>query len=68
MERKKSARHSHRDNKATDKNISSDKFLRKNEEIPTSKLPGNIASDVLGSYTGVPEDEYDLPVQDADDL
>ena len=25
-------------------------------------------TDVLGSYTGVPWDEYDPPVQDADDL
>ncbi len=29
----------------------------------------DIRSDVLGSYTGVPEDEeFDVPVQDADDL
>lgn len=28
-----------------------------------------IRSDVLGSYTGVPDDDdYDVPVQDADDL
>ncbi|MBR3816076.1 MAG: hypothetical protein IKJ27_05075 [Clostridia bacterium] len=64
MEKKKSQRHSHRDNKATDKNISSRKFQKKNEDIPTSQ----ISSDVLGSYTGVPEDAFDLPVQDADDL
>ena len=25
-------------------------------------------SDVLGSYTGVPENKYEVPVQDADDL
>ena len=25
-------------------------------------------TDVLGSYTGVPWDEWDAPVQDADDL
>ena len=25
-------------------------------------------TDVLGSYTGVPWDEFDEPVQDADDL
>lgn len=30
------------------------------------KHEGN--SDVLGSYTGTPEDEDDRPVQDADDL
>lgn len=27
-----------------------------------------VKSDVLGSYTGVPEDPYERPVQDADDL
>lgn len=27
-----------------------------------------IQSDVQGSYSGVPEEPYDLPVQDADDL
>lgn len=27
-----------------------------------------IPSDVLGSYTGVPEDEDEEPIQDADDL
>lgn len=64
MERKKSLRHSHRDNKATDKNISSRKFQKKNEDIPTSKIP----SDVLGSYTGIPEDAFEQPIQDADDL
>ncbi len=26
------------------------------------------SDDVLGSYTGVPENEYERPVQDADDL
>lgn len=60
MERKKSKRNSHRDNKATDKNIVSPRFGRKNEDIPT---------DILGSYTGVTLDPYDnIPVQDADDL
>lgn len=27
-----------------------------------------IQTDILGSYTGVPEDEDDIPVQDPDDL
>ena len=27
-----------------------------------------VNSDVLGSYTGVPQSEDDVPVQDADDL
>ena len=68
MDKKKAQRHSHRDNQATRKNISSEKYGKKNEDIPTSRLPGSIMSDVLGSYTGVPEDLYDEPVQDADDL
>lgn len=68
MEKKKNQRHSHRDNRATEKNIDSDKFLRKNEEIPTSKFNEEIPSDVLGSYTGTPENELEVPVQDADDL
>ena len=46
------------------KNINSDKFQKKNEDIPTSRIP----SDVLGSYTGVPEDAFEKPIQDADDL
>ena len=29
---------------------------------------GDIIVDPLGSYTGVPEDEGEKPVQDADDL
>ncbi len=68
MEKKKNQHRSHRDNKATDKNIESDKYMRKNEDTPTSELPGNIQSDVLGSYTGVPEDADNRPVQDVDDL
>ena len=49
-------------------NVNSDKYTRKNEDIPTSLYDSEIASDVLGSYTGVPENEYEKPVQDADDL
>lgn len=64
MDKRKAFRRSHRDNKATDKNINSDKFQKKNEDIPTSRIP----SDVLGSYTGVPEDAFEKPIQDADDL
>ena len=29
---------------------------------------GQIKSDVNGSYTGVPDDKKEIPVQDADDL
>lgn len=59
MEKNKSKRQSHRDNKATSKNIDSTKYNKKNEDIPT---------DILGSYTGVPLNPFDTPVQDADDL
>ena len=32
------------------------------------KYDGKSDTDPLGMYTGVPADEYDTPVQDADDL
>lgn len=54
--------------KPTKNNVDSDKFMRKNEDIPTDKYNEEIASDVLGSYTGVAENKYEKPVQDADDL
>lgn len=38
------------------------KFLRRR------KCKKVIKSDVLGSYTGVPENPYEVPVQDVDDL
>ncbi len=40
------------------------------EEIKKEKKQKseNIKTDVLGSYTGVPENRFDTPVQDADDL
>lgn len=30
--------------------------------------PEKIQTDLLGSWTGVPEDPFQIPVQDADDL
>lgn len=39
------------------------KAKEKNENTDES-----IQTDVLGSYTGVPKDKSDTPVQDADDL
>ena len=37
--------------------------------VPKAPLDkGIIAADPLGSYTGVPVDPEDVPVQDADDL
>ena len=51
---------------------------KKNKDIyvaPLLPLMGNslsvvdsVTTDPLGSYTGVPEDVIDKPVQDADDL
>ena len=35
---------------------------------PESIYGGPAVSDVLGSYTGIPSDKYEKPVQDADDL
>ena len=54
--------------KPTKNNVESDKFMRKNEDIPTDSYNEKITSDVLGSYTGVPENKFETPVQDADDL
>ena len=37
--------------------------------LVASSLPvGNIVVDPLGSYTGIPADPAEIPVQDADDL
>ncbi len=57
MEKKKSNCHSNKDNKGGNKNA--DVSIARLNEVP---------SDVLGSYTGVPEDIYEKPVQDVDDL
>ena len=54
--------------KPTPDNVESYKFIRKNEDIPVSRCDEEISSDVLGSYTGVPENKYEKPIQDADDL
>ncbi len=35
---------------------------------PGGMSPAPIIVDPLGSYTGRPEDPYETPVQDADDL
>ena len=36
--------------------------------VDTINYDGKSATDPLGMYTGVPENEYEMPVQDADDL
>ena len=40
------------------------------KKIKSVKATGRkaIKSDVQGSYTGIPDEPYDRPVQDADDL
>lgn len=38
------------------------------KSIVNMKEPDGIITDPQGSYTGVPTDPYDKPVQDADDL
>lgn len=42
----------------------------KPRKIKSIKIAGShdIKSDVQGSYTGVPDEPYEKPVQDADDL
>lgn len=50
--------------------------MRRRKNIPVFFPPGSPADmnpidsvfDPLGSYTGQPEDPYEVPVQDADDL
>ena len=46
-----------------------DKTMPSISRLPMSVLPvGQIVSDPMGSYTGVPLKEGETPVQDADDL
>ena len=46
-----------------------DKTMPSISRLPMSVLPENgIISDPMGSYTGIPLDKGDKPVQDADDL
>lgn len=41
---------------------------RFNPERFTMSADNRINTDPLGSWTGVPDDPYDKPIQDADDL
>ena len=68
MNNKKNSNKSMKGKKPTKNNVDSDKFMRKNEDIPTDRYNEEIASDVLGSYTGVPQNKNEKPIQDADDL
>lgn len=38
------------------------------KKFKAKKVGSEIKSDIQGSYTGVPENIYDKPIQDADDL
>ena len=53
--------------KKTDKNGKNTQY-RVNFFAKMSTDEGRIDTDPYGSYTGVPDDPYDEPVQDADDL
>lgn len=48
------------------------KKKKKNEVYPSQKgmanMVGMFPTDPLGSYTGTPTEEFEKPVQDADDL
>lgn len=68
MNKRKHSNKSMKLKKTSKKNAESNKFQRKIEDLPTFKYNEEIASDVLGSYTGIAEDNYEKPVQDADDL
>jgi len=59
MAKSNSKRKSHRENNEAGKKRKNPVFKMKSEDIPT---------DILGSYTGVPLDPLEVPVQDADDL
>lgn len=59
MDKSNSKRKSRRGNSATVKKSKAPAFKMKSDDIPT---------DILGSYTGVPLDPLEVPVQDADDL
>ncbi len=56
-----------------DKNKKEKKNEKEVIDLTQFITPGEVKSDVLGSYTGVPDStyydgEYEIPVQDADDL
>ena len=44
------------------------KTIKEKTKNKNEKKSVDIKTDVLGSYTGVPENRSDTPVQDADDL
>ena len=41
---------------------------RGGDKMKKKEQPEKIQTDPLGSWTGVPEDPFQIPVQDADDL
>ncbi len=53
--------------KKNDKNGKNTPY-RVNFSAKMSTDEGRIDTDPYGSYTGVPDDPYDQPIQDADDL
>ena len=44
------------------------KIIRRKVKNIRTNGEKKIKSDVQGSYTGVPDDPYERPIQDADDL
>lgn len=53
---------------AKGKNPKAEKGQEKSKKFHTSEFNREIPSDILGSYTGVPQNGYEVPEQDADDL
>ncbi len=45
-----------------------DSTKKTKRNVKSVRVSGEIKNDVQGSYTGVPENPYEKPVQDADDL
>ncbi len=68
MEKNKASNHSDDSIKRARKKTASAKLKRNSSGLPTSRFNVEIPSDVLGSYTGIAENDYEQPVQDADDL
>ncbi len=51
-----------------DKDNDNDNDENSNHKHDLSELNGTSFTDPLGSYTGIPENPYEKPVQDVDDL
>ncbi len=51
-----------------DPDINENEYMMKDDVYASSASDGYSATDPQGSWTGVPRDDLEMPVQDADDL